>query len=143
MARAAFEQIAVNIQRAAASGTDRIRIRLQPAELGRVNVQLEVKRDQQLRVVITAEKPETLDLLQRDARQLQRALQMAGLQADAGSLEFGLHGGDSGAAGFAAADGDGTDSYTSDGGVTAADDDMNMHVDVTHIVSDDRVDIQV
>ena len=142
-ARAAFEQIAVNIQRAAAAGTDRIQIRLQPQELGRVDVRLEVKGDQRLRAVILAEKPETLELLQRDARQLQRALQMAGLQADTASLEFGLRGGSSDAGGFGTKQGDGANDEALAG--TTADDDADGHdlAVVAHVIADNHVDIRV
>ena len=44
--------------------------------------------------VITADRADTLDLLQRDARILQNALQDAGLQADGNSLSFELKGQD-------------------------------------------------
>ena len=42
--------------------------------------------------VVTADNKDTLDLLQRDARELERALQNAGLQTDSGSLSFNLRG---------------------------------------------------
>ena len=86
----ANEQVAVQIRRAVASGNDRISIRLHPAELGRVQVRLEVADDGQVRAQITAERAETLDLMQRDQRGLERALQDAGLKTDSGSLSFGL-----------------------------------------------------
>src|SRR3546814_11737514 len=63
---------------------------LHPAELGRIEVKLENASDGTLRAVISAERPETLDLLQRDARGLERALQDAGVQTDSGSLRFNL-----------------------------------------------------
>ncbi|MCG8596441.1 MAG: flagellar hook-length control protein FliK [Kiloniellales bacterium] len=86
----ANEQVAVQIRRAVATGNDRISIRLHPAELGRVQVRLEVADDGHVRALITAERPETLDLMQRDLRGLERALQDAGLKTDPGSLSFGL-----------------------------------------------------
>ena len=86
----ANEQVAVQIRRAVAAGNDRISIRLHPAELGRVQVRLEVADDGHVRALITAERPETLDLMQRDLRGLERALQDAGLKTDPGSLSFGL-----------------------------------------------------
>lgn len=42
--------------------------------------------------MVTVERPETLELLQRDARGLERALQDAGLRTDSGSLNFNLRG---------------------------------------------------
>ena len=41
-----------------------------------------------MRAVITADRPETLDLLQRDARALERALQDAGVKLDNNALNF-------------------------------------------------------
>ncbi|MBK1670168.1 hypothetical protein CKO28_19220 [Rhodovibrio sodomensis] len=84
------EQVAVQIQRAAAQGQSRVQIRLNPAELGRIDVKLELGDDGHVRAVLAVDKPETLDLMQRDARALERALQAAGLKTDQGSLNFNL-----------------------------------------------------
>jgi flagellar hook-length control protein FliK len=86
------EQLAVHIQRAARDGLDRIDIRLSPAELGRIEVRLEFGHDGRLTASIAADRPETLDQLQRDARGLERALEAAGLKTDAGGLSFNLRG---------------------------------------------------
>jgi flagellar hook-length control protein FliK len=74
---------------------------LQPAELGRVEIKLDVDKDKKVSATIVADRPATLDLLQRDAKALERALQQAGLQADSGSLSFSLRdtGGQSGGQG--------------------------------------------
>ncbi len=88
----AMEQIAINIQKAIRAGKDQVTIKLQPEELGRIDVKLEVGADGQVTAQVRAEKPETLELLQRDARGLERALQEAGLRTDSGSLSFGLRG---------------------------------------------------
>lgn len=85
-----LEQISVNIQKAVKDGTDKISIQLRPAELGRVDVRIEVAADGRAHVHVTADRSDTLDLLQRDARDLARALQDAGLRADAGNLQFSL-----------------------------------------------------
>ncbi len=84
------EQVAVQIRKAVSSGNDRISIRLHPAELGRLQVKLEFADDGHVRALITAERAETLDLMQRDLRGLERALQDAGLKTDSGSLSFTL-----------------------------------------------------
>lgn len=86
------DQIAVNIQKAVGQGLDRIQIQLKPAELGRVDVQIEVGKDGHVGVHISADRQDTLDSLQRDSRVLQQALQDAGLRADANSLSFNLRG---------------------------------------------------
>ncbi len=88
----AVRQVAVQISRAVQNGNDRFSIRLSPAELGRVSIKLEVGHDNRVIAVISAERSETLDLLQRDARTLERALQEAGLRTDSGSLSFDLQG---------------------------------------------------
>lgn len=85
-----LEQISVNIQKAVKDGTDKISIQLRPAELGRVDVRIEVTGDGRAHVHVTADRSDTLDLLQRDARDLARALQDAGLRADAGQMQFSL-----------------------------------------------------
>ena len=96
-ARASAEQqVAVQIRRAVSLGNDRINIRLSPAELGQVQVRLEVAEDGHVRAMISAERAETLDLMQRDPRGLERALQDAGLKTDGDSLSFSLQDGGDG-----------------------------------------------
>ena len=85
-------QVAVHIQRAAAAGQDRIRITLHPAELGQIDIKLSVSNDGAVRAIVSIERPETFELLQRDARGLEKALQDAGLKTDSGSLSFNLKG---------------------------------------------------
>jgi len=89
---ATAEQVAVQIHKAASAGQDRVNIKLYPADLGRVDVKLEWTDDGALRAVISAERSDTLDLLQRDSRALDRALQDAGLKTDSDSLSFDLRG---------------------------------------------------
>lgn len=79
-------QVARNLQK----GVNRFDIRLDPAEMGRIDVRMEVKKDGNVAAHLTVDRPETLDLLQRDARALQQALNDAGLQANADSLNFSL-----------------------------------------------------
>jgi flagellar hook-length control protein FliK len=85
-----IEQIKVNITRAAKAGLDRVTIQLRPEELGRIEIKLELTQDGQVRANVTADNPATLELLQREARGLERALQDAGLNAEASDLEFNL-----------------------------------------------------
>jgi flagellar hook-length control protein FliK len=86
------DQIAVQIRKAVDQGVDKIRIQLRPAELGRVEIKLEIGMDGRVAAHVIAERPETMELLQRDARGLQQALQDAGLRTDSGSLSFNLSG---------------------------------------------------
>lgn len=86
-------QVAVHVTKAAIEGNDRISIRLSPAELGRIDVRLDFGPDGRVQAVFAADRPHTVELLQRDARELARALQDAGLQTDSGSLSFNLRNG--------------------------------------------------
>jgi hypothetical protein len=100
-----FDQVAIHISKAVADGLDKISIQLKPESLGRIDVQLQVGHDGRVNAMIAAQRQDTLDLLQRDARSLERALQDAGLRADSGSLNFNLSGQqqDNRPSGFAAA----------------------------------------
>lgn len=91
-AQPAAEQIAMQITRAADQNIDRMTVHLKPAELGKVTIDLEVGPDNRLLAVISAERSETLDLLQRDSKSLEKALNDAGIKTDSGSLEFNLKG---------------------------------------------------
>jgi flagellar hook-length control protein FliK len=82
--------LAVEIVSRMNEGMRRFDIRLDPPELGRVDVRLEVDRNGNVSTKLTVDRPETLDLMQRDARHLERALQQAGLKTDGGGLEFSL-----------------------------------------------------
>lgn len=86
----AHEQVAVEIVRAVRDTIDHIRIQMDPADLGRVDVRLEVGHDGRVIAVMAAERQETVDMLQRDARSLERALQDAGLKTGNDSLNFNL-----------------------------------------------------
>jgi flagellar hook-length control protein FliK len=79
-------QIAVTAQ----SGKSRFEIRLDPAELGRIDVRIDVDRHGQLTSHLTVEKPETLAMLRQDAPQLQRALDNAGFKTGDSGLQFSL-----------------------------------------------------
>ena len=84
------DQVSVQITKAVQQGLDRINIQLRPPELGRIQVQLEVSGDGRVTAIVTADNRATLDMLQRDARGLEQALQDAGLELDSGSLSFNL-----------------------------------------------------
>ncbi|SIS39499.1 flagellar hook-length control protein FliK [Insolitispirillum peregrinum] len=87
----AVEQVKVKITQQAAQGLDNIRIQLNPAELGRVDVKLSV-RDGRVTAHVTADSQSTLDALKADATGLVKSLGDAGLQADSNSLSFSLRG---------------------------------------------------
>lgn len=84
------EQIAVRIRQAKDDGMDTISIRLDPAELGKLHIKLEIAQDGRAQVVVTADNRDTLEMLRQDARGLERALADAGVKADSGSMQFDL-----------------------------------------------------
>jgi flagellar hook-length control protein FliK len=83
--------IPVRIAHAAADGVDRLRIVLDPPELGRVDVKIAFD-DGRISAALLVDRPETLDLLQRDSRALERTLNEAGFKTDSDSLDFNLRG---------------------------------------------------
>lgn len=82
--------IAVSIVRHVGQGINRFELRLNPPELGRVEIKMNITSDGRVNAHLTVERAETLDLLQRDARFLERALNESGLNADKDSLSFSL-----------------------------------------------------
>ncbi len=65
-----------------ANGAQNMMLRLTPAELGTVQVQVTRDRDGAASVSVLVERPETLRLLLHDQAQLQHALSQAGLPQD-------------------------------------------------------------
>ncbi|MEQ8504113.1 MAG: flagellar hook-length control protein FliK [Rhodospirillales bacterium] len=86
------DQVSVQINKAIKAGADKINIRLYPQHLGRVEVRLEVAHDGRTVAMVTADKPETLEMLRRDSDQLSKALQDAGLDMQSGDLNYNLKG---------------------------------------------------
>jgi len=83
--------IAVEIAAQAQAGRSRFDIRLDPPELGRIDVRLDVDRDGKVTSRVVVDRPETLDILRRDASEIERSLQQAGLKtADNNALQFSL-----------------------------------------------------
>ncbi len=83
--------VSLGIAKALSEGHSRITVRLDPPELGRVEIRLDFTGDGTVRALIRADNHHTLDLLQRDSRLLERALGDSGLKADSGSLSFSLN----------------------------------------------------
>lgn len=81
--------VAFEIVRQFRAGMQRFEVRLDPPEMGRIDVRMEVEGNN-VTARMVVERAETLDLLQRDARALERALQQAGLNAERANLQFSL-----------------------------------------------------
>jgi hypothetical protein len=91
----AHEQVAVHVQRALRDGSGKFSVQLSPAELGRIHVKLQIDEDKRVTAAVSVERPSTLELLQRDTKELERALHNAGLTLEGGDLSFSLgHGTD-------------------------------------------------
>ena len=82
--------LAVEIAASVQSGRTRFEVRLDPADLGQIDVRIDVDRSGQVTSHLMVEKPETLSMLQQDAPQLQQALNDAGLKTGSGGLQFSL-----------------------------------------------------
>jgi flagellar hook-length control protein FliK len=82
--------LAVEIAAQSRAGKNRFEIRLDPPELGRIDVRLDMDKDGNVTSRMTVERADTLDLLRRDAQQLERALNQAGLKTADNALEFQL-----------------------------------------------------
>ncbi len=82
--------LAVEIAARAQAGHNRFEIRLDPPELGRIDVRLDVDRSGHVTSRLVVDRAETLDLLRRDAPELERALQQAGLKTSDNGLQFTL-----------------------------------------------------
>ncbi len=86
----AFDKLGLTIAARSAEGLHHFDIRLDPAELGKVQVRLTVDDKGQAQATLVADKQQTLDLLQRDSSSLNRALQDAGLNLSNNGLNFSL-----------------------------------------------------
>lgn len=73
-----------------AGAPQHLTIRLDPLDLGRVQVRIERSPDGSARVDLKVEKPDTLLLLLRDQPQLHRALDLAGVPSTERTLQFHL-----------------------------------------------------
>lgn len=84
------QMVAASLQRAGTAGENTtMTLQLDPPELGRVEIKMSFEKNSKIKAVLTAEKPETHSMLQRDAGLLERALQSAGLDTQDG-LSFEL-----------------------------------------------------
>jgi flagellar hook-length control protein FliK len=83
--------LAATMVRRLESGSKQFSMRLDPPELGQVEVKLTMEVGKKVRAVISADRPEALADLVRSARDLVRALNDAGLSVDENGLTFTLN----------------------------------------------------
>ena len=89
-AAANAQAMAAQISKFAQRGETRFQIRLDPADLGKVDVRLTIGSDGQTRAHLFVERPETLDMFMRDQRMMERSLLQSGINLDKQGLEFSL-----------------------------------------------------
>jgi flagellar hook-length control protein FliK len=82
--------LAVEIVARSQSGAKQFDIRLDPPELGRVDIRLSIDATGKASAHLSADQPHTLTLLQNDASVLTRALRDAGLDVAQNGLNFSL-----------------------------------------------------
>ena len=82
--------LAVAIVSRAQAGSSQFDIRLDPPELGRIDVRLGVDSDGRVTSHVTVDRADTLQLLQDQQPQLQQALDQAGLKTADNGLQFTL-----------------------------------------------------
>jgi flagellar hook-length control protein FliK len=87
---ASISGLPVAIASRAQAGSSQFDIRLDPPELGHIEVQLNVDSSGQVTSHITADRQDTLNLLQNQQPQLQQALEQAGLKTSDNAMQFSL-----------------------------------------------------
>ena len=87
-----LQMLPIEIGMQAMRGVTQFQIRLDPAELGRVDVKLEIRSNGEVHANLVVDRVETLAMLKRDASTLQYAFEQAGLKQSADGLTFSLRG---------------------------------------------------
>ena len=80
----------LNMTKGADNSIERVSMQLEPADLGRIDIELKMAKDGSLKAAISTDKIETLNSLQRDSGALQKALAEAGIETGSDSFTFDL-----------------------------------------------------
>ncbi len=86
----AVRQVKVQIGQAVRQGSNEFTVRLDPPELGRVTVRLNFLNDGSLQASVFADNQDTLNLLQRDQKALEKALSEGGHSVDSDAIDYQL-----------------------------------------------------
>ena len=87
----ATQVVAATLARTFEGGeTKHLTLRLDPPELGKIEIQMQFTKDKSVKTHMIFEKPETMLMMQRDSRTLELAMQNAGMDAGGNSLSFEL-----------------------------------------------------
>ncbi|KAF0229603.1 MAG: flagellar hook-length control [Beijerinckiaceae bacterium] len=87
-----LQMLPIEIGMQAVRGVTNFQIRLDPAELGRVDVKLQIRENGEVNASLVVDRVETLQMLRRDASTLQNAFEQAGLKQSPDGLSFSLRG---------------------------------------------------
>lgn len=82
--------VTLNMTRGINNAVDRMSLQMEPAELGRVQVDLKMGDDGKLKAHILTDRPEALQILQKDSNILQKAFEEAGLDVGQEGFTFDL-----------------------------------------------------
>ena len=88
--QAALETFAASLAHRARNGASTFTMRLDPPELGKVHIRLDVSADHRIEAIVSTHRPDVLADLQRGADSLRRALVDAGFDPGADGLSFSL-----------------------------------------------------
>jgi hypothetical protein len=80
--------VGIEIARSIATGHEELTLRLDPVELGKVSFRVRFDEHGSLRAVVSAESTMVMEAIRRDAGDLSRTLQDAGIQTDSQSFRF-------------------------------------------------------
>jgi hypothetical protein len=86
----AAKQVGLELAKQAKNGDTHFIVRMDPPELGKLDVRMTINKAGEVQANILVERESTLDLLNRDARALERSLADAGLKMDQNALNLGL-----------------------------------------------------
>ncbi|WP_083825569.1 flagellar hook-length control protein FliK [Citromicrobium sp. JLT1363] len=81
-------QLGVEIARQSVDGRDSLTIRLDPVEMGEIQIRLQFDDRGTMRALVSAESSAALEMLRRDSADLARALGDAGVRTDGQSFQF-------------------------------------------------------
>lgn len=87
-----LQMLPIEIGMQAVRGVTSFQIRLDPAELGRVDVKLHIQDNGEVKANLIVDRVDTLNMLRRDASTLQNAFEQAGLKQTPDGLTFSLRG---------------------------------------------------
>ncbi len=98
------KQVNLNITRSLKAGDNQFAMRMDPPELGRVAVKMTFLANGLVKAQVMAERPETLEMLQREVKGLERAVEAGGHKSEPGGISFSLDSGNGESAGKAFAE---------------------------------------